>query len=93
MSLPRRLSATPPGNTARLRHLDSGVIAVGRAADLVFLDKAQHSAGRDLLDSVRLGEYSGRWDGSRRWSHSMSKKPQYPTRDTSARGRFMRAAQ
>jgi enamidase len=47
------------GNTARLRHLDSGVIAVGRAADLVFLDKAQHSAGRDLLDSVRLGDIPG----------------------------------
>ena len=47
------------GNTARLRHLDSGVIAVGRAADLVFMDKAQHSAGRDLLDSVRLGDIPG----------------------------------
>ena len=47
------------GNTARLRHLDSGVIAAGRAADLVFLDKAQHTAGRDLLDSVRLGDIPG----------------------------------
>jgi enamidase len=47
------------GNTARLRQLDSGVIAVGRTADLVFLDRAQHSAGRDLLDSVRLGDIPG----------------------------------
>jgi enamidase len=47
------------GNTARLRQLDSGVIAVGRAADLVFLDRAQHTAGRDLLDSVRLGDIPG----------------------------------
>jgi len=47
------------GNTARLRQLDSGVIAVGRAADLTFLDKAQHSAGHDLLDSVRLGDIPG----------------------------------
>jgi enamidase len=47
------------GNTARLRHLNSGVIAVGREADLVFMDKAQHSAGRDLLDSVRLGDIPG----------------------------------
>jgi enamidase len=47
------------GNTARLRHLDSGVIAVGRAADLVFLDRAQHTAGHDLLDSVHLGDIPG----------------------------------
>ena len=47
------------GNTARLRGLDSGIIAVGRAADLVFLDRAQHTAGADLLDSVRLGDIPG----------------------------------
>ncbi|MGA2564680.1 MAG: amidohydrolase family protein, partial [Steroidobacteraceae bacterium] len=47
------------GNTARLRGLDSGEIAVGRAADLVFLDRAQHTAGRDLLESVRLGDIPG----------------------------------
>jgi enamidase len=47
------------GNTARLRRLDSGLIAVGRAADLVFLDRAQHTAGRDLLESVQLGDIPG----------------------------------
>ena len=47
------------GNTARLRGLDSGVIAVGRAADLVFLDRAQHTAGGNLLESVRLGDIPG----------------------------------
>jgi enamidase len=47
------------GNTARLRGLDSGVIAVGRAADLVFLDRAQHTAGDNLLESVRLGDIPG----------------------------------
>jgi enamidase len=47
------------GNTARLRQLDSGVIAVGRAADMVFLDKAQHTAGRDLLESMQLGDIPG----------------------------------
>jgi enamidase len=47
------------GNTARLRRLDSGMIAIGRAADLVFLDRAQHSAGRDLLESVQLGDIPG----------------------------------
>jgi enamidase len=47
------------GNTARLRQLDSGVIAVGRSADLVFLDRAQHTAGRNLLESVQLGDIPG----------------------------------
>ena len=40
------------GNTARMRKLDCGLIEPGRAADFVFMDKAQHSAGKDLLDSV-----------------------------------------
>jgi len=47
------------GNTARMRGLRQGLIEVGRPADLVFLDKAQHSAGRDLLDSIRLGDIPG----------------------------------
>ena len=47
------------GNTARLRHLTCGLIEVGRAADFVFMDKAQHSAGRDLLDSIALGDIPG----------------------------------
>lgn len=47
------------GNTARLRGLDSGEIAVGRAADLVFLDRAQHTAGGDLLECVQLGDIPG----------------------------------
>ncbi len=47
------------GNTARMRGLAQGLIEVGRPADFVFMDKAQHSAGRDLLDSVRLGDLPG----------------------------------
>jgi enamidase len=47
------------GNTARMRALDCGLIETGRAADFVFLDKAQHSAGKDLLDSIRLGDLPG----------------------------------
>jgi len=47
------------GNTARMRKLDTGLIEVGRAADFVLLDKAQHSAGKDLLDSVQLGDLPG----------------------------------
>ena len=47
------------GNTARLRDLDCGLIEVGKTADFVFLDRAQHSAGKTLLDSVRLGDLPG----------------------------------
>jgi len=47
------------GNTARMRNLDRGLIEVGRAADFVFLDAAQHSAGKTLLESVRLGDLPG----------------------------------
>ncbi|HXV26260.1 MAG TPA: amidohydrolase family protein [Alphaproteobacteria bacterium] len=47
------------GNTARMRGLDCGLIEVGRAGDFVFLDKAQHSAGKDLLESIRLGDLPG----------------------------------
>lgn len=47
------------GNTARQRRLDCGLIEAGRAADFVLMDKAQHSAGKSLLDSVRLGDLPG----------------------------------
>ena len=47
------------GNTARVRRLDCGIIEAGRAADLVFMDRAQHSAGADLLASVRGGDLPG----------------------------------
>ena len=47
------------GNTARIRELNCGLIEVGRAADFVFMDKAQHTAGKDLLESVQLGDIPG----------------------------------
>ena len=47
------------GNTARIRNLDCGLLEAGRAADFVFMDKAQHSSGSDLLDSVRKGDLPG----------------------------------
>jgi len=47
------------GNTARIRGLNCGLVEVGRAADFVFMDKAQHSAGKDLLESVQLGDIPG----------------------------------
>src|SRR6266699_1187208 len=47
------------GNTARMRALDCGIIEVGRSADFVIMDKAQHSAGKHILDSVQLGDLPG----------------------------------
>jgi enamidase len=47
------------GNTARMRKLDTGLIEVGRAADFTLMDKAQHSAGKNLLESVRMGDLPG----------------------------------
>jgi enamidase len=47
------------GNTARMRALDCGIIEVGRSADFVFMDRAQHSAGKTLLESVQLGDLPG----------------------------------
>lgn len=49
----------PTGNTARMRNLDCGLIEVGRAADFVFLDAPQHSAGKNVLESVRFGDLPG----------------------------------
>jgi enamidase len=47
------------GNTARMRKLDTGLIEVGYAADFVQLDRAQHTAGKDLLESVGMGDIPG----------------------------------
>jgi len=47
------------GNTARQRNLDFGIIEVGRPANFVFMDKAQHSSGKHLLDSIQKGDLPG----------------------------------
>ena len=47
------------GNTSKMRKLDCGLIATGYAANFVMMDKAQHSAGKTLLDSIRLGDLPG----------------------------------
>ncbi len=51
--------ACATGNTARMRKLDCGTIELGKAADFVLMDRAQHSAGTDILDSVRQGDLPG----------------------------------
>ena len=47
------------GNTARIRKLECGMVEPGRAATFVFMDKAQHSAGKDLLNSIQRGDLPG----------------------------------
>jgi enamidase len=47
------------GNTAKIRQLNCGLIAMDRDATFVFMDKAQHSAGTTLLKSVEAGDLPG----------------------------------
>jgi enamidase len=47
------------GNTAKMRNLDCGLIAPGREASFVLMDRAQHSAGKNLLDSIQKGDLPG----------------------------------
>ena len=47
------------GNTARIRDLNCGLIEVGRDADFVFMDRAQHTGAPSLLASVQLGDIPG----------------------------------
>ena len=47
------------GNTAKIRNLNCGLIAPGRDATFLFMDKAQHSAGSTLLKSIQAGDLPG----------------------------------
>ena len=47
------------GNTARMRDLDSGIIEVGRSADFVLMDTAQHAPGKNMLESIHQGNLPG----------------------------------
>lgn len=47
------------GNTARQRELDVGLIEQGWSADFVLMDQAQHAPGKNLLESVQLGNLPG----------------------------------
>ncbi len=47
------------GNTARVRNLNCGFIAVGCEADFVIADAPQGSAGKTALESLQLGDLPG----------------------------------
>jgi len=47
------------GNTARIRNLGCGLIEPGRDATFVLIDKAQHSPGKTVLESIERGDLPG----------------------------------
>lgn len=47
------------GNTSRQRKLDTGLIEKGYCADFVLMDQAQHAPGKNILESVQLGNLPG----------------------------------
>lgn len=47
------------GNTSRQRDLDTGLIEEGKTADFVLMAQAQHAPGKNLLESVQLGNLPG----------------------------------
>jgi enamidase len=47
------------GNISRIRNMAQGLLELGRPADFVFLDRAQQSAGSDMLKSIELGDIPG----------------------------------
>jgi len=47
------------GNTAKIRKLEGGLVTAGRAATFVLMDKAQHSASKNLLESIQSGDLPG----------------------------------
>ena len=47
------------GNTSRQRELNVGLLEVGMAADFVLMDQAQHAPGKNILESVELGNLPG----------------------------------
>ena len=47
------------GNTSRLRELDSGIVEVGKSADFILIDSAQHAPGKTMLESIHQGNLPG----------------------------------
>lgn len=53
---PEQALCLATGNTARVRNLNTGLIEVGREADLLVLSKPLGGDGKHILDSMRLGD-------------------------------------
>jgi len=51
--------AMATGNTARVYELNTGMIAPGKEADLIILDKPMGSIGQDALSAIEAGDLPG----------------------------------
>ena len=47
------------GTAARMRELDSGIIEIGKSADYILVDSAQHAPGKTMLESIHQGNLPG----------------------------------
>ena len=47
------------GNTARMRELDTGIVEIGKSADYILIDRAQHAPGKTMLESIYQGNLPG----------------------------------
>ena len=56
---PEQALCLATGNTARLFGLNRGLIALGKEADLVFMDASMGSVGKDLLSCLSAGDNPG----------------------------------
>ena len=56
---PEMVVCLATGNTARVARLDPGMIAVGREADVTFVDAPQGSAASTALDALAIGNLPG----------------------------------
>ena len=67
------------GNVARRRGLSQGIVALGRPADLVFMDRPGGSEGDDVLGAMAMGNIPGvaavMIDGKMRTGRSRSTPP------------------
>jgi enamidase len=54
-----QIICTATGNTARMRKLNCGIIEPNRSADFVLMDRAQHTSGTTILDSIQKGDLPG----------------------------------
>ena len=79
------------GNTARMRKLNCGLIEVGRAADFVFMDRAQHTAGPYAAGKRAARRHSRGRHGDDRRHRALRAQPQHAAGDRDPGRRARRA--
>ena len=79
------------GNTARIRKLNCGLIEVGRAADFVFMDRAQHTRRPHAARKRAARRHPGRRHGDDRRHRALRAQPQHAAGDRDPGRRARRA--